>query len=83
MSVHTTAEFIAKVDEQLIWRRRELTDLRVLVQNSKNNAVQQSMLVRSWHRLTIRTLGRVRQNHGHISLAVCGHTAPYTFSVDE
>lgn len=47
MSIRTTDEFLAKVDAQLIWRRKELTDLRVLVQGSSGNAIPQSMLIRA------------------------------------
>lgn len=47
MSIRTPEQFIGKVDEQLIWRRKELTDLRVLVERSRDNTSQQSMLIRA------------------------------------
>lgn len=47
MSIRTESEFVFKVDEQLIWRRKELTELRGLIANNRSNATKQALLIRA------------------------------------
>lgn len=43
----TKEELLKKIDEDLIWRRRELFDFRVVVQNAGENAGRRSALLRA------------------------------------
>lgn len=45
--IRTTDELIAKIAEDLIWRRRELTDLKALVQTFQNDQLRSKVLIRS------------------------------------
>ena len=43
----TKEELLQKIDDDLIWRRRELSDFRVVVQNPGENAGRRSALLRA------------------------------------
>ena len=47
MSIRTSSDLIRKVDEQLIWRRKELTELKGLIEISGKNHTRQQMLIRA------------------------------------
>lgn len=47
MSIRTATEFVQKVDSQLIWRRKELTELRGMILKSKSDATRQAVLIRA------------------------------------
>jgi hypothetical protein len=45
--IHTTEQLIDKIGEELIWRRKELTDLKGLVNSFKNDSLRSRMLTRA------------------------------------
>ena len=47
MTIRTTEDLIAKVDAQLIWRRKELTTIRGLVEASDGKPAQRTILIRA------------------------------------
>ncbi len=47
MRIRTIDNFTSKVADQLAWRRKELTELKALVEGSGDNHVRQSMLIRA------------------------------------
>lgn len=47
MTIRTQDDLIMKVDHQLIWRRRELTEILALIEGCNKNCNRQSTLIRA------------------------------------
>lgn len=45
--IRTTDQLIDKIAQELIWRRKELTDLRALVQECRSEQIRSKVLIRS------------------------------------
>lgn len=47
MTIRTQDEFLTKVSEQFIWRRKELTEMRILIDGCKEDCSRQRTLIRA------------------------------------
>lgn len=76
--IKTTDELVAKIAEDLIWRRKELTELKALVQVYKDDILRSRVLIRAAVALLYAHWeGFVKKSSNHYLEYVASHRLPY------
>lgn len=76
--IRTTDQLIDKIAEDLIWRRKELTDLKALVQTFQGNPMRSRVLIRGAVALLYAHWeGFVKRSSSHYLEFVASHRLPY------
>lgn len=76
--IRTTDQFIDKIAEDLIWRRKELTDLKALVQEFQGDFLRSRVLIRAAIALLYAHWeGFVKKSSSHYLEYVASHRLPY------
>lgn len=76
--IRTTSQLIDKIAEDLIWRRKELTELKVLVQMFQGDLVRSRVLIRAAVALLYAHWeGFVKKSSSHYLEYVASHRLPY------
>ena len=76
--IRTTDQLTDKIAEDLVWRRRELTNLRALVQEFQGNPIRSRVLIRSAVALLYAHWeGFVKKSSSYYLEYVASHRLPY------
>lgn len=76
--IRTTDQLIDKIAEDLIWRRKELTDLKALVQEFQGDFLRSRVLIRAAIALLYAHWeGFVKKSSSHYLEYVASHRLPY------
>ena len=76
--IKTTDELVAKIAEDLIWRRKELTELKALVQVYKDDILRSRVLIRAAVALLYAHWeGFVKKSSSYYVEYVASHRLPY------
>lgn len=76
--IRTTDQLIDKIAQDLVWRRKELTDLRALVQEFRNDTLRSRVLIRAAVALLYAHWeGFVKTSSSYYLEYVASHRLPY------